>query len=91
MLRKNEIPHLCRCTLVEVEHYDKGYLSVMIVTDNDKSAKIPLGCKRIGKSFLAERECKNIKDYPHGNSVRNGTYVFNTSDTRLERWSRCNL
>ena len=91
MLRKNEIPHLCRCTLVEVEHYDKGYLHVLIVTDNDKSAQIPLGCKRIGKSYLAERNSKDIKDYPYGDNLKNGTYVFNTNDTRLERWSRCKL
>lgn len=91
MLRKNEIPHLCRCTLVEAEHYDKGYLHVMIVTDNDKYAKVPLGFKRIGKSYLADRNTKNIKDYPHGDTLKNGTYVFNTNDKRLERWRRCDL
>lgn len=91
MLRRNENPLLCRCTLVEVENYNNGYLHVMIITDNDKSAKVPLGCRRIGKSYLAERNGKDIKDYPYGDTLRNGTYVFNTNDTRLERWRRCNL
>lgn len=86
-LKKNEVPRLCRYTQAVCDNYEGGKLFIMIITENDKSAKIPSGFRRVGKSFLGERSNKG--DYPHGNEIKDGTYVwFAPLSSPLVRWQK---
>ena len=88
-LRKNEIPSLCRFTLAQSSNFKVGPLTIMIVTANDKAAKIPTGFERIGKSYLGSRDVESDPTctYPHGKEIMNGTYVW-LAPAPLQRWQK---
>ena len=97
MLRKNEIPSLCRLTLAKAEYVDGGEMFVVFITDNDKYPNKTTPYKFVGKSFTSSRNCAeaNITDYP-GTELKNGLYVWsdlrhfdnNTNINELPRWTK---
>lgn len=78
---------ICRETTLVSE---KDGSIVIVITDNNKYAKVPKGYSRFGKSYLTYRNVQKAgTDYPHGKEIQNGCYAW-ISDHH-KRWDKITL
>ena len=75
---------LCRWTLAK----SASDCYILVITNPTKSAKLPKNFERVGKSYLANRDCEksHITNYPYGKRLLNGTYACDYYG--LPKWTR---
>ena len=75
---------LCRWTLAKSASGDY----IVIITNPNKTAKLPKNFERVGKSYLANRDCEksHITNYPYGERLLNGSYAWDYYG--LPKWTK---